>query len=160
MPNWCEGVLRIRGKQKDIINLVESRFVLPNYKENITESIKYVDDGKYMTITDQRFIETELWVKNSRRMFIELLWEFEFLDNHDMEEIITVTCNCRQAWGMDSQFLAELSNEYKVDFRIYAFEKGSEFNQDIEVINGEVTKDDTIKFKDYQWECIDPTIGG
>ena len=46
------------------------------------------------------------------------------------------------------------------DIKIYAFEAGMEFNQDIEIIKGKIIKDKEIKFENYQWECIEPNIGG
>ncbi len=45
-------------------------------------------------------------------------------------------------------------------YKIYAFEQGKEFNQNLEVVKGEIIKDEVIEFDDYVWECIDPTIGG
>lgn len=49
---------------------------------------------------------------------------------------------------------------YDIDIKIYAFEAGMEFNQDIEIIKGKIIKDDEIKFENYQWECIEPNLGG
>ena len=44
--------------------------------------------------------------------------------------------------------------------RIYAFEQGMEFNLEIEIINGKITKEAYIAFQDYKWECICPDMGG
>lgn len=44
--------------------------------------------------------------------------------------------------------------------RIHAFECGMCFNQIIEIIDGEITKDEEIKFDDYNWDCICPNVGG
>lgn len=44
--------------------------------------------------------------------------------------------------------------------RIYAFEKGMGFNQEIEITDGKITIDKYIKFNNYQWECPMPDIGG
>lgn len=62
--------------------------------------------------------------------------------------------------GIDAEKLAEVSKKYEIDLKIYAFECGMEFNQDVEIINGEIIKNDEIKFDDYRWECINPTKGG
>jgi hypothetical protein len=64
------------------------------------------------------------------------------------------------AWGIDAKPFAEISKKYGVDFKIYAFERGMEFNQDIEIVAGEIVKDEEIKFGNYVWECINPLIGG
>ena len=47
-----------------------------------------------------------------------------------------------------------------IDMRLYAFEKGMEFNQDILIVDGEIINNLTIKFEDYNWECLCPTVGG
>ena len=44
--------------------------------------------------------------------------------------------------------------------RIYAFERGLEFNLEIEIIDRKITKDSYFEFQDYVWECICPDIGG
>ncbi|MGR5995465.1 hypothetical protein ACT7C9_25025 [Bacillus cereus] len=56
--------------------------------------------------------------------------------------------------------LATLSKEYNVDIKIYAFEKGMEFNQDVEIHKGEIIKNVEIEFDNYMWECINPNMGG
>lgn len=50
-------------------------------------------------------------------------------------------------------------NEYG-DMKIHAFEMGMEFNQVIEIIDGKIVKDEELHFKDYQWDCICPKLGG
>lgn len=54
----------------------------------------------------------------------------------------------------------EESREYGVDMKIHAFERGMQFNQIIEIIDGEITKEAEIRFKDYEWDCICPNVGG
>ena len=53
-----------------------------------------------------------------------------------------------------------MCQKYDVDMKLYAFEKGMEFNQDILIVGGQILRDNTIKFEDYDWECICPTLGG
>ena len=47
-----------------------------------------------------------------------------------------------------------------VDFRVYGYEMGLEFNREIEIVEGRLVTNRRIKFKDYKWECPDPTLGG
>ena len=47
-----------------------------------------------------------------------------------------------------------------VDFRVYGYEMGLEFNREIEIVEGRLVTNRRIKFKDYRWECPDPTLGG
>ena len=44
--------------------------------------------------------------------------------------------------------------------KIYGFEKGMQFNRDVEIVDGEILKDEEINFDDYNWECICPNMGG
>ena len=53
-----------------------------------------------------------------------------------------------------------MQKKYGVDMRIHAFERGMEFNQIIEIIDGEVTKNEELRFDDYIWDCICPKMGG
>ena len=39
-------------------------------------------------------------------------------------------------------------------------EMGLEFNREIEIVEGRLVTNRRIKFKDYKWECPDPTLGG
>lgn len=50
--------------------------------------------------------------------------------------------------------------QYNVDMRIHAFERGMQFNQIIEIIDGKITKDEEVEFDDYDWDCICPNLGG
>lgn len=54
----------------------------------------------------------------------------------------------------------EMSKKYNVDFRVYGYEMGLEFNREIEIVEGRLVTNRRIKFKDYKWECPDPTLGG
>lgn len=40
------------------------------------------------------------------------------------------------------------------------YEMGLEFNREIEIVEGRLVTNRRIKFKDYKWECPDPTLGG
>ena len=64
------------------------------------------------------------------------------------------------AWNIDTDCLRIISNLYDIDFKIYAFEGGMQFNKDIEIIKGKIIKDEEIRFNNYIWECIDPELGG
>ena len=64
------------------------------------------------------------------------------------------------AWNIDTDCLRIISKLYDIDFKIYAFEGGMQFNKDIEIIKGKIIKDEEIRFNNYIWECIDPELGG
>lgn len=149
MPNWCEGTLKVRGKQKDI-----KRFVLEGLKP-----VGFFGNEKEPLAMDDVCVSSknDCWIKGTHRGFVVDL--DVYFDDED-EDKITHCFETRFAWAIEAKPLAEISKKYSVDLKIYAFERGMEFNQDIEIIDGEIVKDEEIQFDDYQWECVCPTMGG
>ena len=66
----------------------------------------------------------------------------------------------KQAWGFEPDDFIYISKTYNLDLRITGFERGMGFDQEIEVINGEITLDKSTDYNDYWWECPCPTLGG
>ena len=163
MPNWAEGQLKVRGKQEDIMNFIkeglELTLIVPDKEKEVKPKFYHNDTYGYSSI-DSRTLYSEYWFVGSQRMFVildEMNTEF---DDRDNGKKIIKSFMCKQAWSIDAQFLAEMSVKYNVDFKIYAFECGEQYNQDIEIIDGEIVKNKLIYFKDYDWECINNMIGG
>ena len=100
-----------------------------------------------------------LYIKGTRRHFLKPDYTFiSWFNQHQAEQIIIIPL--RAPWGIDTDALREISKRYNIDFKIYAFEGGMEFNQDIEIVKGKVNIDDEVRFEDYYWECIEPQLGG
>lgn len=77
------------------------------------------------------------------------------------DEVCYLTLEVKQAWGIDVQeLLVEHSKNYHIDFNIYASESGMEFEQYITVINGELVKNEEKEYNDFQFEAINPSLGG
>ena len=170
MPNWCEGVLKVRGPIENIKRFLLEGIDYNDYqytphmndngivsleetaipREEITKEIG--DNGVYITNTD------ELYIKDTRRMFVAS----DDIDSNVIRRDNTalIFIDVKQAWGFIADDLARISQKYGVDFRIFATESGMEFCQEIEVINGEITKDRIIPYTDFMWEAPDPRIGG
>lgn len=164
MPNWCKGNLKIRGKKENIIKFLEEgtslldgfwepKEIKPKIETNDCDEIeiKNLDETKGINY---------LYIKGTRRNFIDPVENEIYVHDEDKEEQIICLENFKAAWGIDAAALRMISNRYSIDIKIYAFEAGMEFNQDIEIIKGEIIKDEEITFKDYVWECIEPNIGG
>lgn len=170
MPNWCEGVLKVRGQIENI-----KRFLLEGieygdyqYTTNRNEQgilvleetaipregvIQEIDEnGVYITNTD------ELYIKDTRRMFVAS--DDIGSDIIRRDNIALIFIDVKQAWGFISNDLARISQKYGVDFRIFATESGMEFCQEIEVLQGKITIDRIIPYNDFNWEAPDPRIGG
>lgn len=52
------------------------------------------------------------------------------------------------------------NDEYDVDIKIFTFECGMEFTQEIEISKGEIIKNVCYEYDDYQWEFPFSNLGG
>lgn len=159
MPNWCSGVLKVRGTKDNIVNFLK----------NGLQCVDIIgdDNGKHTVEVDETYdeitmndVKGALWIKNTRRNFIENISHYLYLSKYSDDTFVCAIDGFQAAWGIESKDLAEISKEYGIDLKIYAFEQGMQFNQDIEIVAGEVIKDEEIEFDNYEWECINPLIGG
>ena len=164
MPNWCEGNLKIRGKKENIIkfleegtSLLEGLWEPKEIKPKI--EINNCDEIEIKNLDKLKEIDL-LYIKGTHRNFIGPVENGIYIYDIDEKEQIICLENFKAAWGIDADALRVISNRYDIDIKIYAFEAGMEFNQDIEIIKGKIIKDDEIKFENYQWECIEPNLGG
>ena len=151
MPNWSEGCLKVRGKAANVKNF-------------ILEGLKPVDffgtKLPKLELSDAGDVESDkdCWIEGTTRGFVQsLLVDFSFVED---EETFMAVLDTKFAWAADAEELLALCKKYSVDMKLYAFEKGMEFNQDILIVGGEIRRDNCIKFEDYNWECICPTVGG
>lgn len=141
MPNWCKGDMRIKGKKDDIINFF----------------VKCIENMRYST---NEFECSHGWIKGTPRGFVnDLDIDIDSCD-FDENENITVSFHVEFAWDCDAKVIKKICSKYDIDARLYLFEKGMQFNRNIEIINGKITKDITIKFDNYEWDCIMPNLGG
>lgn len=164
MSNWCRGNLKVKGKKENIIRfLKEGTFLLQGFwepKEVIPEIIiNDYNEIEIKNIDKEKQIDC-LYIKGTRRHFIDPIENEIFIYDVNEEESIICLENFKSAWTIDTNDLSEISKKYNIDFKIYAFECGMEFNLDIEIIKGKIIKDEEIQFKNYQWECIEPNLGG
>lgn len=150
MPNWCEGTLKVRGGKDDLINFLKNGMYPVDFFGNKKE-VEIKEDETYLNITAS--VDC-FYLEGTRRGFIEEndIW-------FDYEQGI-LALEYKQAWCIDTGQLAEISKKFNVDLKIYAYERGMSFNQDIEIHKGIIVKNNEIKFDDYMWECTNPNIGG
>ncbi len=150
MPNWCAGDLRVRGTKENLI-----KFILDGLNPiknicNELEPLKINENGEICGGTCH--------IKGTHRGFVKGL--DIYADDLENEGKSTIVLSVEFAWSINPQELLTVCREYGVDMKIHAFERGMQFNQIIEIIDGEITKEAEIRFKDYEWDCICPTIGG
>lgn len=159
MPNWCRGELKIRGTKENI-----KRFITEGL-EPIGFSV--LEGKKSMTISESEYginIVSEgcaFYFKGTHRQFADQKEiDFDYPSDSTRHKPVLVIKNFSGAWDIDSDGLRKLSQDFDVDFKVYGFERGMEFNRDIEIVGGKIIKDHEIKFDDYDWECACPSIGG
>ena len=44
--------------------------------------------------------------------------------------------------------------------KIQGFERGMEFSQVIEIVDGEIVQDEELHYNDWNWDCPCPEMGG
>lgn len=163
MPNWCKGVLKIRGKKENLINLIQNeieRYGFPSTPDSYTKyplDLKIDEYGDIFVDHTDNEHHSWLYFKDSRRLFVEENIEW-FFSNDEEEEIQAL--DIKQAWNLESEYFAELSKKYNVDFRMTGFECGCCFIQEIEVIKGKITIDNATQPENYSWIAYDPRLGG
>lgn len=153
MPNWCEGVLRIKGKWENLIKFL-TEGLEPIGGSGSPDDIFINEQGDdYLSISIKN-----AHIKYTRRGFIEPV--YTDIIRRKESDYDVVCLDAKFAWTVRAEQLADISKTFHVDFRIYAFEQGGQFNRDIEVIDGNITKDREVFFDDYEWDCINPLLGG
>ena len=116
MPNWCKGVLKIRGKKENLINLIQNEIERYGFPSTTDSYTKYPLDLKIDEYGDVFVNHTDnehnswLYFKDSRRLFIEENIEWYF-DDYDEEEIHVL--DIKQAWRLEPEYFVELSKKYK-----------------------------------------------
>lgn len=145
MPNWCVGDLKIRGEADDI-----TRF----FTECIENCKVIFNEFRVLEIKNIR----GQTIKGAQRVFCDN--SNETIEGYELENGYIVVVPISAAWVLSPPEMIELSKKFNVDFRFYGFEWGQAFNQELEIIKGELTLDKCIEFKSYIWECPKPYLGG
>lgn len=170
MPNWCEGNIRLRGTGAAIREFLKNEIVAIGYAgggvlggmSKCPIEVADFDGDLFVKIPENalswRF--RKMFIKDTARNFIDTQDSF-YVYTEGEEEVSTVCIDGFQAaWGVISAPYVEKAKKYGIDIKIVGFERGMQFAQIIEIVNGELLKDQEIKFDDWHWECIMPNMGG
>lgn len=167
MPNWCEGKLKVRGKKENIMKWLTECVAVwePDVEKGkpLYDALVYRKDVNSVSFTcdDDEIhvsVKRDAHIAGTRRNFVEKYENDFLLGAEDGKDIIILPV--KAAWALESEPYEEMSKKYGLDFRFYGYECGMEFNQEIEVVNGETTIDREIQYDYYYWECPDPMLGG
>jgi hypothetical protein len=155
MPNWIEGTLKLRGESKDLKlffeNAIQPSSCIGIETGKKEDFISYDYRNGYNIIK----IKRNAWIEGTRRAFVNEDCYTEFEDGRE-----TICIPIRQAWAFVPENWQDISKKYNLDVRLYGFECGMEFCQELEVISGEITIDNVIKYDNWSWECPMPRMGG
>jgi len=151
MPNWSRGCSKVRGKAANV-----KKFIL----EGLQPIDLFGNELPKLELSDFGDVDSdnECWIQGTTRGFVENLYvDFSLVEDR---ETFTATLDAKFAWAADAEELLALCKKYSVNMKLYAFEKGMGFNQDILIVGKEILRDNRIAFEDFNWECICPTVGG
>lgn len=151
MTKWCKGCLKVRGRVAAV-----KRFILEGL-----EPVNFFGDGLpklEISVLDDVESDNYCRIKGTTRGFVEKFYvDFSVVEDG---ETFTAVLDATFAWAANADELLALCRKYEVDMKLYAFEKGARTNQDISIVGGLIIRNCVIRFEDYDWECICPTLGG
>lgn len=149
MPNWAKGTLKLRGKKENIV-LALKKILTTDADAEIDMTY---NDGVLMFTTDNNYFS----INGSERAFIENntieIWLFEDIETIEIQHFA-------QAWKVQASDYQSISSDYEVDIKIFAFECGMEFTQEIEIHKGKIVKDVLKEYDDYLWDVPFSELGG
>lgn len=155
MPNWCEGVFKVRGARKNVTGYLRALI------EELTPEVSFKDNGYEVNFESNHY--GYFYLRGTKRAFIDTnSLNLYVLGNKKSSEEVTVVSisDFKQAWGIRPEDYVELSKKYDVDVHIFGYEKGMEFTQEVEIREGVIVKDIESKFDDYDWEVPFSHLGG
>ena len=150
MPNWAEGSLKLRGKSENIASALKQMLL------NDTVTLEDKWDGTLLIFNNTA---PYFYINGTRRAFIEQK-QIEVWLELEKEFCIVELDNFKQAWSAIPENYQEISSKFDVDIKIFTFECGIEFTQEIEISKGEIIKNVCYEYDDYQWEVPFSNLGG
>ena len=153
MPNWAEGTLKLRGKTENIVSALKEMLL-----ENQGTTLEEEYDGTLLTFKTEN---DYFYTNGTRRAFISGKDIEIWLDEDDEDFVIIELENFKQAWAALADNYTEISSKFDVDIKIFTFEMGMEFTQEIEISKGEIIKNIVNEnFTDYSWDVPFSRLGG
>lgn len=161
MANWCEGLIKLKGKQADIFNfLVNEIRVYKTVVDKPYSYFKYVLDDSAISIDkiySTIIISKTAHIEGTERNFLE---PNNIYIDADTNGNACIALEFRAAWRVESNPYIDFSKKYHIDIKIDTFEKGMEFSQHILIENGQLISDEEKQYNNYVWDCVMPNLGG
>lgn len=156
MPNWCEGTLKVRGTIEDLKNFILNGLLPVDPIGRMKEQLSL--DGESETSIYILSISDALYVKGTRRAFCEP--DYIEVSSDEPNDKAIITMPFKQAWAILADDLLDACKEFNVDMKIQGFERGMQFSQIVEIVDGEIRQDEEIEYDDWEWDCPCPELGG
>lgn len=156
MPNWCKGSLKVRGKISDLKKFVQQGLEPVSYIGDALEPLVFTTEDETSFFVREN--KVSLWMKGTYRHFCEPNYIEVYAD--DQETPVIMILPMKAAWSIDAEPLQELCKKFHVDMKIQGFERGMEFSQVIEIVDGEIVQDEELHYNDWNWDCPCPEMGG
>ena len=170
MPNWCAGNIRFRGSIDDIVRFFKEGIIAYKYDRDLytikcDAEVKVVKDEAYDCV-EEIVITTEdkAWfhIDETHRNFIGDDPTIDICDvykNNDGSYVVVLD-DFRAAWSIEAEPYVEISKKYNIDIHIFGWERGMQFDQEIEIVKGVLVKNDVHEGKDWIWVTAMPYFGG
>ena len=150
MPNWAEGSLKLRGRSENIASALKEMLL----NDTVTLEDEYKYDGTLLNFNNTA---PYFYINGTRRAFIDQKQIEVWLEG----KFCTIELvNFKQAWSAIPENYQKISSKFDVDIKIFIFEHGMEFTQEIEISKGEIIKNVCYEYDDYQWEVPFSNLGG
>lgn len=168
MPNWCEGTVKVRGKLENVKRFLLKGLNVYSYFDNDTPEPKEqwmsIEENKKYGYYQIDFDESA-YVEGTSRAFVssENACPVLYCESEQSENNVVSVMHVRQAWGFRENEWCEISKKYGIDIKLYGIERGMMFIENIEIIAGEITKNESHEYETYEewvWECPFPNLGG
>lgn len=167
MPNWCEGNMRLRGRPEAILDFLKNELTCVGYKHGLMEVVERVPEfeDEYGLIK-LKFPEDmkglffkSIYIQGTRRNFVK---DDEMSIDVDQDEDVTIAYipDFKAAWDIDPEPYVQKSKKYGIDIKIFGFEMGMQFERIVEVVQGELVRNQTIEHNDWRWDSAFPMLGG
>lgn len=176
MPNWCAGNIRFRGKMEDILKLLGEKLRYCYYDgethNTVTKPVKAEydeDEGVVKISAPHNAHGSWSYIAGTSRNFLNLYEGSDFTSvaicdpDGENGKSIVVFDNFAAAWSIEPEPYIEMSKKYNVDIKIFGWERGIGFDQEIEIIDGVLTRNHCSEHKDYadwMWNTAIPYYGG
>lgn len=148
MPNWAKGTLKLKGRKENIESALKEMLL------NDSVTLEEQRDGNVLVFNSEL---SYFYINGTRRAFVENDQIEVWLDD---DFCVIELDNFKQAWAAIPENYQEISKKHDVDIKIFTFEMGMEFTQEIEIRKGKIIQDICNEYDDYQWDVPFSNLGG